>query len=304
MKIKEQIIYNVKNKTLLSNLFNFFLLLIGDIDINLFRKIRTYKTYKKLKKNYKKYLDKDMNIKLGKLKEFNKNEDIIWVFWYQGIENAPIIVKKCFDSLKRNFADKKVICLSKDNYMEYIKLPDYIISKFEENIISVTHFSDILRTALLVEYGGLWLDATVYCTGNKEMSFFKNYDLFLYRDGWFDNDTINIANWLIYAKENNFILNKVLTILLLYWKKENYTYDYFIYHMIFKLVTDQYRDEWEKTPYFNHINNHLLVNVLFKKFDQKEYNKICSITDFHKLTYKIDLQTDNPDSYYHKIIEK
>lgn len=125
MKIKEQIIYNVKNKTLLSNLFNFFLLLIGDIDINLFRKIRTYKTYKKMKKKYTKYLDEDIVIKLGKLKEFNKNEDIIWVFWYQGIENAPIIVKKCFDSLKRNFADKKVIYLSKDNYMEYIELPDF-----------------------------------------------------------------------------------------------------------------------------------------------------------------------------------
>ena len=49
------------------------------------------RSYYKLEKKYKKYLDK---ITINDL-ESNKSK-YVWICWFQGIENAPDIVKKCY----------------------------------------------------------------------------------------------------------------------------------------------------------------------------------------------------------------
>lgn len=40
-------------------------------------------------------------------------------------------------------------------------LPNFILKKFENGYISITHLSDIIRVLLLYNYGGLWIDSTV-----------------------------------------------------------------------------------------------------------------------------------------------
>ena len=119
------------------------------------------KKYSKIYKKYKKYLDmynpeKDNNV--------DNNKPTIWILWLQGVENAPEIVKKCIKSIKYYNGDKKIVVLTKDNLFDYIKLPKYIIEKWRKGIISNTHFSDIVRIELLYDYGGIWMDATTFCT--------------------------------------------------------------------------------------------------------------------------------------------
>lgn len=87
-----------------------------------------------------------------------------------------------------------------------------------KGIISNTHFSDILRASLLIKNGGLWLDATVLCTGNS-WNKIKENKLFVYRNGWMDMEYINMASWLIYSKSNNNILLLTQELLYEYWKK-------------------------------------------------------------------------------------
>lgn len=171
----------------------------------------------------------------------------------------------------------------------------------KNGIITNTHFSDILRAALLVEHGGLWLDSTVYCTGNN-IELFEKQDLFVYRNGWMDMENINMASWLMYAKSNNKILKTTLELLYKYWQKNNYLCNYFLFHMFFKMATDKFNSEWEKVPYLNQIDNHLLARELLNKYNENVFNMIIKITDFHKLTYKLEGTVDKKNTFFEKII--
>ena len=104
---------------------------------------------------------KNVNNKTSDLsKESSSNN--IWVFWWQGYDAAPLLVKKCIDSIIKNTGNHPVILITKENWKNYTDIPDYIIEKVEKGIVSLTHFSDILRMALISKNGGLWLDATIF----------------------------------------------------------------------------------------------------------------------------------------------
>lgn len=91
--------------------------------------------------------------------------DPIWVFWWQGIANAPNIVQVCVESIYRNAGDHPVILLDKENIEGYCTIPQGITEKVARGDISITHFSDVLRFALMSQTGGFWFDATIYMTG-------------------------------------------------------------------------------------------------------------------------------------------
>lgn len=88
----------------------------------------------------------------------------IWICWWQGLDNAPEIVKACVKSIKRNAGEHEVICVTEDNYKDYISFPLWVEEKRRRNIISRTIYSDLLRMAILSKYGGIWIDSTFFCT--------------------------------------------------------------------------------------------------------------------------------------------
>ncbi len=55
-----------------------------------------------------------------------------------------------------------------------MNIPNSIVSKWKSNVISDTHFSDIIRTELLIKYGGTWIDSTVYVNNKCEWFEKKN----------------------------------------------------------------------------------------------------------------------------------
>lgn len=258
------------------------------------------RTYFKLKKRYEK------RIKDFKIDEKAKQEEsnFIWICWFQGIEKAPELVKKCYKSVKKWYPDNNIVLITKENFKDYVDIPEYIINKWEKGIISNTHFSDILRASLLIKNGGLWLDATVLCTGNS-WNKIKENKLFVYRNGWMDMEYINMASWLIYSKSNNNILLLTQELLYEYWKKNNYLVNYFLFHIFFKMATEKYKEEWKQIPYYSQIDNHLLANELRNNFNEKRYNEIKSLTNFHKLTYKLQKEKKKKErTFYDKIIEE
>lgn len=107
---------------------------------------------------------------------------IIWWSWLQGESEAPELAKVCLESLRKNFPDYKIVIVTNDNLDNYVKLPQTILDKFNAGWIKGAHFADIIRLNLLAKYGGVWMDATVFCTGNRFIKVIEISDMFMYQN--------------------------------------------------------------------------------------------------------------------------
>lgn len=113
------------------------------------------------------YLEKNYADIIAKYKEKKQSDEAltddcpIWICWLQGEEQMPSICKKCLESVKNHAGKHPVIVVTWDNMKEYVSIPPYILQKVGKDV-SYTHFSDILRSNLLANKGGMWIDSTVY----------------------------------------------------------------------------------------------------------------------------------------------
>lgn len=246
----------------------------------------------------------------GQLAEFEKSYDQtlpheqsnkVWVCWFQGMDNAPDLVRKCYQSIRDNLEGREVVLITSDNMMDYVQFPDDIQKKVNAGIIRGAHLSDLLRLELLIKYGGTWIDATVFCSNGDIPGYMLDSDLFLFqtlkpgRDG----HCIVISNWFITAKSNNRILGATQHLLYEYWKNNNDVIDYFIFHIFFQLVIEKYPDEWNKVVPFTNAVPHILLLRLYEDFDDKIWSAVNKMTPFHKLSYKLDEEKiQRKGSYY------
>ena len=89
----------------------------------------------------------------------------VWICWWQGMDEAPEIVKVCIESIRRNMPKgAEVTLITLENVGEYVTFPDWVVGRFNAGKITMTTLSDLLRAELLYYYGGLWIDATYYIT--------------------------------------------------------------------------------------------------------------------------------------------
>ena len=231
---------SIKNKTVFHSAMEYFFSKTDRTSGYLAEQSVKYDIYSKLKKKYSKYVGKT------NFKQYPGDEsEKVWVCWFQGIENAPEIVQNCIKSLKYHIKDREIVFLNKGNIKDYVNLPDYIYEKWEKGIIPYAQFSDILRIELLIEHGGIWLDATTYLTAPLP-EYITDSDFFVYHDGLFDKETVNMGNWLIRSKANNILLNETQNLLLKYWENENYLCHYFLFHMFFRTVKTYTRTNGKK----------------------------------------------------------
>jgi hypothetical protein len=168
------------------------------------------------------------------------NDNIVWVCWFQGLEQAPVLVQRCVESITKNVGDARTIVLNDDNIKEYISLPDYIIEKYQRGIISKAHYSDIVRCALLAQYGGIWMDATVYLTQKiPEHLFQRGFSSLRFNDGS-ASEAISLGYWTAYflaAKKNDPFIVLVRDLFYRYWQKHDSLIEYFLidYTLLFAI---------------------------------------------------------------------
>lgn len=86
---------------------------------------------------------------------------IIWMYWEQGLENAPDVVRQCHQSWLDHNPGWKVVMLDRDTVSEYVDLPAVIGRNYHG--LPIQNRSDILRLNLLARFGGVWADATCLC---------------------------------------------------------------------------------------------------------------------------------------------
>lgn len=235
-----------------------------------------------LEKKFSYLIEKYNNLEY-KSGEYNK---IIWCLWWQGIDGAPLIVKKCIESIEKNKDDHKLIIITKDNYSDYVKLPKEIIEKLNKKIITITHFSDILRNALLSNYGGVWVDSTMYFTKN----IFKEFKNVEFNSNTFINDkgekTCKWNGFFMGGKPNS-LFSFITELLIDYNKEYDGLIDYFLIDLAIKIAYDNI-DYCKKIIDLADINNNDIFEFI-KKFndvyDEKKYNALVN-DSFFKLSYK------------------
>lgn len=260
------------------------------------------KTKQKLYKRYHGVLDTfeknyDSNVS-------HEESDKVWICWFQGIEQAPELVQKCYQSVKQNMADKEVVLLTTENMFDYIQFPEFIVEKWKAGIITHTHMTDFMRLELLIRYGGLWLDATVFCSDNIIPSYFYQSDLFMYqclkpgRDGHANY----ISSWLMTAKTNSKVLMAVRDLCYAYWKENNSMWDYFLLHDFITIALDRFQEDARAIVPRDNATPHILLLRLFDKFDEETWNAIKSQTPFHKLTYKFTEEQKRMKGTYYDVL--
>lgn len=163
----------------------------------------------------------------------------VWVFWWQGEDKAPAIVQRCIASIRKNAGAHPVQVIDQWNYAQFVSIPAHIEEKRERGVISLTHFSDYLRMALLAAHGGLWLDATIYVAGDLQQAF--RDPIFTVRNPGRDEGNISGWNWSVFGISGNrqYILFCLVRDLLdAYWHGSDHLIDYYIFDYMIRLVYD------------------------------------------------------------------
>lgn len=246
----------------------------------------------------------------------------IWIFWNEGYDKAPYIVRKCIDSWIMKNKKWKVNVINDGNLLEYIEFSCH-------PNLGHAHRSDLIRLSLLNKYGGLWVDATVYCIKPLDEwaeKYFK-FDYFVFKNS---KVKYGISNWFIYSKKNHPINVKLLDELCNYWddnklseskikkitkhiltsltvRAENLywiwltklirdkicLYPYFIFHYMFREIISNdtsFRYLWEEIPFLNNDKPHQLqrMGMLSNDFDKFRTMMSDDHLFLQKLTYRID----------------
>ncbi len=178
------------------------------------------------------------------------------------------------------------------------------------------HYSDILRLQLLYKYGGIWADSTVFVTGRRpEFENFLNVPFFMFNhDGnfeeglfsdwmksWFNSAYYIYDNYFIVSDKDHPIVKLILDLHYQYWRDYNRPIDYFIFHMMLKMVCEKYKDISDAVPKFPNHKTLILGVHLTDEYSESFVNKAINISDFHKLSYK-SKETPSENSIYSHII--
>ncbi|WEI93502.1 capsular polysaccharide synthesis protein [Enterococcus casseliflavus] len=255
-------------------------------DLELIRIGLNNRLNKKLEKQYTPYLNE-----MREEKNNNKNkiiENPVWIAWFQGIENAPDIVRKCYNSLHSYLPDKKIILITESNYNDFVKLPITIEKKRKSGIISDAHFSDILRIELLYTYGGTWIDSTVLLTDSNFPKAFFNADFFIFQKlkPGSNGDKIGLSSWFIHSIPNHEIIRNTRAMLFNYWENKNHLVDYFLLHHFLAISKKRFEMKNKPIPKFSNDVPHMLLLEMNERFDDDRLKDILKATPVHKLSYK------------------
>lgn len=232
------------------------------------------------------YLQRYAKVCGAKVENMQPGEKIIWVCWLQGVENAPKLVQVCVDSIKRYCGEYEVVELTEENISQYITLPNYIWEKYHTGIISRTHFSDVLRFALLTEKGGIWIDATTLLTGVLP-SYVTNVPLFVYHSDQTGSSLLSVN--FISCYKHHPLVEDTYHMILEYWQNENRTVDYNMTAVFWTIATranEQNAELWEQVLYVPTGLKEILINELNKPYTEERWQQICALSSIHKLTYK------------------
>jgi mannosyltransferase OCH1-like enzyme len=228
----------------------------------------------------------------------------LWLYWHQGWDNAPSIVKRCLRSWEEKNRTWMIHKLDASTVRDFVHLPDILLN---EPDLPLCVLADLIRINLLCDYGGVWADATVYCQRPLDdwISRAANTGFFAFER---PVPTRPLSNWFIASAARHGIIEEWRKRANSLWLEEgyleksrafwsNWTYKscpehYFWPHHLFQkmIEEDQAASQlWAKVLKVNaswpHVIQHRMLQPLTT--DVKEFID-GGMMPVHKLTYRYD----------------
>jgi mannosyltransferase OCH1-like enzyme len=213
----------------------------------------------------------------------------VFLFWDRGLAAAPDIVRFCVASWTDMNPGWDVVLL--DGAAAHRVLPRAGLRAD----ISVNHYSDILRTELLVREGGVWADATCLCAAPLDHwigMVFQQADVFAFDRPGRDRA---VSTW--------FLASVPRAPLMCRWNEDQKAYwapprraapPYYASHALFEHLVrfdPRMRSAWAEVPKISAEPPHRLQRVLAAgRAATPEDLGIIRASPVHKLTWKQDLR--------------
>lgn len=239
------------------------------------------------------FLIDDLRLKEVATSTRTGNEDIkeipkiIWVFWWDGFNTAPVLVKACVASIQKAAGnDVDVVLLDRNNYSNYVQLPEDIIRKHDRGIIGHAHYSDIVRLSLLAEYGGFWMDATIFCSRPLPKDIWE-YRFFTCKQDEEDPlvpSRLKWAGWLLGGVPGFPLFSFARDALITFWQHCDSAIDYLLMDYVFELAYEQVaevRQTIDQLP-----GNNVMRHELMKRINEPYRAEFFETgTYIYKLSY-------------------
>lgn len=214
--------------------------------------------------------------------------EYVFSIWLQGEEQAPKIVKSCWNSIRRH-SDKELVVLDAKGIRSWIELPPDIWRKWDTGQMKACHFSDLCRVELLWKYGGYWMDATNYmCHPMPEFIVRQPFFLYVGDDAGYSPF---VQNCFIRAYAHHPIVGAWKQAIHAYWACHSRAFDYFLPHRLFRHIVlndGRIAEMFARMPHINHECTHTARwgGYWDKPFDENVFEKLTMEGAFQKLEYK------------------
>lgn len=225
------------------------------------------------------------------------------MLWLQGWDDAPDLVRACRRSWEQNNPGWDVRALTA------VDLAGVIPEAGEQGTWSANHYANRVRVELLRKYGGVWADATAFCTkplddwltGIMEPGFFAFASPLPGRP---------MSNWFLAAAEGSVIISKMSEGITRLWEERSEGDQYHWFHAMFGKFIDDDREfaaAWKASARISADGPHYFAPYgprFTGPLTRGAQARLAARTDpVYKLTHKIDASSAHPDSAYQYFVD-
>ncbi|MGN1369072.1 MAG: capsular polysaccharide synthesis protein [Aristaeellaceae bacterium] len=179
---------------------------------------------------------------------------------------------------------------------DYVTMPEDIAAKLQAGFISITHYSDLIRFALLSQYGGIWIDSTIMLVDELPEAVYSRPFYTIHRRQA-HNAYIAQARWSTYflaSGKGNPLMRYVFDFLVSYWRGHRKLIDYTILDYAIYMAYDRYawvHEMIDDVPY-NNERARDLIRCLNQPFDEAVYQEMTKDNTIFKLSWKEQYKTE------------
>lgn len=210
----------------------------------------------------------------------------IWMLWQQGWDKAPDLALRCADSWREQNPGWELTLLDQDTLQLHVS--GYSAAVPEH--LSRQHRSDLARTMLLAEHGGVWADATLFCSRPLDdwLPTAARSEFFMFAA---PRPYRIVDNWFIAAARDNHLVAAMRELFLQYWRHFERPHHYFwMIYLIEHLfsIDPEARRIWQETPRLSALGPLALERHAFDRDAPSEVFDLISdgLIPVHKLKHK------------------
>ncbi|MGH8869442.1 MAG: capsular polysaccharide synthesis protein [Actinomycetes bacterium] len=225
----------------------------------------------------------------------------IWVYWAQGMDAAPEVVRLCHDQLKRFHESDELVVLDDACERQLTRIPDEIRDKTGDNL---TRHSDLVRLEVLSRYGGIWLDATCLVR-TRVPAVMSNlgtagFFAFTYRTG-------RLSSWCLASRRRHDVVTMMREAEHVFWERNDKAIDYYDLHHMFEALCHldpQFRAHWTGTPRLSVAPPNAFRRAMWEPYEPRRFRQLLDSSFVHKLTYKYDDSQVGEDTMLGRLLER